>query len=114
MLGISKQFGIGIQTCTIVITILLLAPFLFTLQDAAAATVDLNWSLGTHHGTTTIGVGDTVKWTWTDVFPHTVSHQDPSPEFDSPLVAGIGTTFSHTFNNPGDFYYACNFHKPFL
>ena len=110
MLGISKQFGIGVQTCTIVITILLLAPFLFTLQDAAAATVDLDWRLPTHHGTTTIGVGDTVKWTWGDTLFHTVSHQDLTPEFDSGLLRGMGTTFSHTFNNPGSFDYFCRLH----
>jgi len=108
----SKQFRIVVQTCTIGITILFLAFFLFASQDAAAVTVNLSWSFGTHHGTTTIGVGDTVKWTWEDALSHTITHQDLNPVFDSGIL-GPGSTFSHTFNNPGEFYYACNVHGPF-
>ena len=112
ILNKSKQFGIVVQNCTIGMTILFLAFFLFAPQDASAETVNLSWSLGTHHGTTTIGVGDTVKWTWGDAFSHTVSHQVINPVFDSGVLAA-GSTFSHTFNNPGEFFYACDIHGSF-
>jgi len=112
ILNKSKQFRIVVQNCTIGMTILFLAFFLFSPHDASAETVNLSWSFGTHHGTTTIGVGDTVKWTWEDALSHTITHQDLNPVFDSGILPA-GSTFSHTFNNPGEFYYACNIHGPF-
>jgi len=109
MLGIAKQFGHNAKTCTIVITILLLAPLLFTLQDATATTFDLNWSLSVgDQGTTNIESGDTIRWTWTDASTHTVT--SATGGFDSGFLSGIGTTFSHTFTEAGDFPYNCNVH----
>ena len=66
--------------------------------------------MGTHHGTMTINQGDTVVWTWTDSFPHTVTHWAPTPTFDSGVLTGVGVQYALTFNTLGTFPYACFFH----
>lgn len=85
----------------------LLLLFLAAPQAAHAATIDLNWQIGTHHGITTIEVGDTVRWTWTDSFAHTVTS---TGNFDSGALTGNGTQYSFTFNSVGMFDYFCGVH----
>ena len=92
--------------------LLLCVSLLYPLQDISATTVNLDWKLNTHHGTTPINVGDTVQWNWADVFTHTVTHQDASPAFDSGAL-DAGSTFSYTFTEEGSFDYQCNIHGPF-
>lgn len=69
---------------------------------------------------TTISPGDTVVWSFDGTIqPHTTtacgaSCDDPtaSPLWDSGL-AGDGSTFEHTFTEPGTYLYYCQVH-PFL
>jgi plastocyanin len=64
-----------------------------------------------------INVGDTVVWTNKDSVPHTVtsgSGGQPDGKFDSspgfnPVLAPQ-KTFSHTFEEPGEFPYYCGLH----
>jgi hypothetical protein len=90
-----------------------LAPFLalFALGIAAHAqsTIDLDWGLGVQHGVSSIDVGDTVRWTWTDAASHSVLSTGvlfPS----SSVFSGVGTTYSHTFTSAGSFPYTCGVH----
>jgi len=92
--------------------LLLCVSLLYPLQDISATTVNLDWKLNTHHGTTPINVGDTVQWNWADLFTHTVTHQDASPVFDSGAL-GPGSTFSFTFTEEGSFDYQCDIHSFF-
>lgn len=92
-----------------------LLSFLFliiTMHLSAQITHDLNWEIGI--GTNidlTIDIGDTVRWTWTDGAPHTVTSFPGSTEtFNSGNLTGNGQTFSHTFTQEGSNPYRCVIH----
>jgi hypothetical protein len=74
------------------------------------ATFNLNWDVNVgNQGTTTIAVGDTVKWTWTDSATHSV--QAASSAFtSSSFKTGAGNTHSVTFMTAGSFMYYCGYH----
>ena len=55
-----------------------------------------------------VDVGTTITWTNYDSAAHTVS-SDAGDELDSPLF-GQNKTFSHTFDEPGEFSYHCRPH----
>lgn len=62
----------------------------------------------------TISVGESVTWTNKDVVPHTATSGNPGDEdlgatFRSSLLT-LGRTFTHTFNEPGEFIYFCEVH----
>ena len=61
----------------------------------------------------TVNVGDTVTWSNDDSAAHTVTSGTPTggPDgtFDSSLFMA-GTTFSHTFENAGEYNYFCMVH----
>ncbi|MCF8272715.1 MAG: T9SS type A sorting domain-containing protein [Flavobacteriaceae bacterium] len=90
--------------------LLLLVFFSFELQ--AQTTYNLDWEMGI--GTNinlTINIGDTVIWTWTDEFPHTVQSNVGSTEtFNSGTKTGIGSSYQHIFNMVGTNPYRCGFH----
>jgi len=79
----------------------------------AQTTFDLNWERFALSPATdlTIDVGDTVRWTWTDAFPHTVVSNVGSTEtFSSAILTGIGMTYSYTFTQVGVNPYFCDIH----
>ena len=88
------------------LTLLLLVPLAPAVT--IAATIDLDWSIGTHHGTVVITQGDTVRWTWQDNFAHTVTAN--GGQFNSGVLVGLGTQYSFTFNAAGAFPYFCGVH----
>jgi plastocyanin len=53
----------------------------------------------------TIKPGQTVTWVWDDEHPHTVTSD--TDLFDSGLLTGKGTKWSHKFDNAGNFPYYC-------
>jgi len=55
-----------------------------------------------------INTGDTVIWTNMDSVAHTVT-SDSGTELNSATLQ-TGSTYSHTFNNPGTFNYHCSIH----
>ncbi len=62
----------------------------------------------------TISAGESVTWTNKDVVPHTATSGNPGDDdlgslFQSSLL-GLGQTFTHTFNEPGEFIYFCEVH----
>ncbi len=62
----------------------------------------------------TIGVGESVTWTNMDLLPHTATSGDPGDGdrgsvFRSALL-GQGQTFTHSFNEAGEFVYYCEVH----
>src|SRR5262245_32588406 len=95
------------------------------LTPAYAATVTADVTMGSSSKTTdayapnpiNANVGDTVTWTNKDTQPHTVtsgSNGQPDGTFDSspdfnPLLAPQ-QTFSHTFEEAGEFPYYCALH----
>jgi plastocyanin len=60
----------------------------------------------------TIATGDTVQWKW-DAGPHSTTsaaaNGTPNGLWDSGIL-GVGSTFEHTFNTVGDFFYICTVH----
>lgn len=59
-------------------------------------------------GRTTIAPGTTVVWSNTDDVTHSVVSDDGSFAGSGPL--GPSSTFSYTFERPGDYGYHCRFH----
>lgn len=62
----------------------------------------------------TIHVGETVTWTNMDIVPHTATSGNPEDAdfgsvFQSALL-GINDSFTHTFDEPGEFIYFCETH----
>ncbi len=55
-----------------------------------------------------VDFGSTVTWTNNDKVGHTVT-SDKGGELDSPLFGRDGT-FSHTFDEPGEYWYHCEPH----
>lgn len=55
-----------------------------------------------------VDAGTTVTWTNYDNAGHTVT-SDGGDELDSPLL-GKNKTFSHTFDEPGEYWYHCTPH----
>lgn len=79
----------------------------------AQTTHDLIWerNFTSPDSDLTIETGDTVRWTWTDAFPHTVENNTGSTEtFNSGTLTGIGETYSYTFGVEGINPYFCGIH----
>ncbi len=62
----------------------------------------------------TIQVGESVTWTNQDIVPHTATSGNPGDAdlgsiFRSDFL-GQGGTFTHTFNDAGEFIYYCEVH----
>eukprot|EP00600_Ochromonadales_sp_CCMP1393_P001522 CAMPEP_0174989778 /NCGR_PEP_ID=MMETSP0004_2-20121128/20924_1 /TAXON_ID=420556 /ORGANISM="Ochromonas sp., Strain CCMP1393" /LENGTH=586 /DNA_ID=CAMNT_0016243251 /DNA_START=85 /DNA_END=1846 /DNA_ORIENTATION=- len=78
-----------------------------TTQPTTYTAARLDWYVTVgDQGTTTIAVGDTVKWTWTDSNAHTV--RSTAAGFNSgSMTSG---SFSYTFNTVGTFPYDCELH----
>ncbi len=87
---------------------------LTSLMATAQTTFDLDWFMGVSNANAsiTIGTGDTVRWTWTDALPHSVTSESGSQEnFDSGILTGNGTQFSYTFTQVGVNPYKCEVHS---
>jgi len=86
--------------------------FLGLFCAEAQTTYDLDWN--TSVGTSLdldIDVDDTVRWTWTDAFPHSVTSSVGSTEmFGNAIVSGEGTMFEYTFKVVGTNPYICGQH----
>ncbi len=72
-------------------------------------THEYNWSMSSTNQQITIGVGDTVTWTWGGG-THNLRSTGGVENFDSGYFPGPGPTFSYTFNNPGVTTYICDPH----
>lgn len=96
-------------------TIKLFFSALLTVSMATAQTTfDLDWFVGVpaNDVSITVGPGDTVRWTWTDEVPHSVTSESGSQEdFDSGILTGNGTQFSYTFTQIGVNDYKCDVHS---
>jgi halocyanin-like protein len=58
-----------------------------------------------------VSVGSTVRWDWTGHGgPHNVVSRGDGP-LDSELVAADGSTYEHTFEEPGTYLYSCKPHE---
>lgn len=86
----------------------LLALVLSLPAPAPAATIELSWGIGSHHGLVVIQEGDTVRWVWSDALPHNVTAT--TGLFVSPILVGVGQTFEFTFPTAGLHPYFCGVH----
>lgn len=90
--------------------------FIFSVTSffiSAQTTFDLDWEIGVNgpDASFTIETGDTMRWTWADANPHSVTSLAGSTEtFDSGLISGQGTQFSYTFLLEGTNDYQCDAH----
>jgi len=93
-------------------TRLLIVMLFGVLMVNAQTTHNQNWFAGIGASVDfTIDIGDTVKWTWTDALPHTVSSDVGSTEaFDSGTLTGVSQSFSYTFTVQGTNDYFCQIH----
>ena len=94
------------------ITLLMMA--LVVSITSAQTTFDLDWAVGINGSaaSVTIEPGDTVRWTWTDALPHSVTNESGSQEnFDSGILTGMGTQYSFTFTQVGINDYKCDVHS---
>lgn len=87
---------------------------LTTSKINAQQTYQLDWGFNINgaNASLTIEQGDTVEWTWIDTGQHNVVNTTNAVEtFDSGLLQGVGTTFSHTFTEIGVNDYECSPHN---
>ncbi len=80
---------------------------------SAQTTFDLDWAIGINGAaaSVTIEPGDSVRWTWTDTAPHSVTNDAGSQEnFDSGILTGMGQQFTFTFTQEGTNDYHCEVH----
>lgn len=92
---------------------LLFSSIFLSLSLFGQTTYNLDWHINFKSPASdlSIKVGDTVIWTWTDTFSHTVQNNTGSTEtFNSGVLNGVGTTFSHTFTSAGTNPYFCDVH----
>lgn len=84
------------------ITLLLV---LFSFQLLSAQHVfDINWGseINTVIANPIIEIGDTVRWTWTDSSPKSVTSTNEAVEsFDSGILSGQNKQYTYTFNQIG-------------
>jgi len=93
---------------------LFLLAALTATMASAQTTYDLDWYVGisNQNASVTIEPGDTVRWTWTDEVPHSVTSGSGSQEeFDSGILTGNGMQFSYTFTEVGVNDYKCDVHS---
>jgi len=74
-------------------------------SPVATTTVDLPKSYKFAPAAISVTAGDTVTWTNSDNFSHSVRI-----EGGEPLVMKPGEQVTHTFDAPGTFKYDCSFH----
>lgn len=81
------------------------------LTISAQTTFDIDWVVGAAPADLTIDQGDSVRWTWGDGLPHSVTSLPGSAEtFDSGIITGAGTEFLYTFTMVGTNPYQCDVH----
>ena len=72
--------------------------------------------INTTHVNLTVKVGTTVTWLHGDPVPHTVTAgtpENPTGEWDSGFL-NEGDSFTHTFNEVGEFPYFCTVHPSIM
>ena len=66
----------------------------------------------------TIQAGESVTWTNQDIVPHTATSGNPGDadlgEVFRSALFGQGGTFTHTFNDAGEFVYFCEVHPAMM
>ncbi|MGQ2982450.1 T9SS type A sorting domain-containing protein [Flavobacterium sp.] len=80
---------------------------------SAQTTHVVSWFMGVSsaQASKTINAGDTVKWTWDDSAPHTVTSIAGGAEtFNSGQLAGSNQEYSRVFTVVGSTNYRCNIH----
>lgn len=75
---------------------------------SAQGVFEIAWNQGINNtvASPTIALGDTVKWTWADASPKSVtSLSNGSEDFDSGTLKGLNSEYSHTFTKIGETEY---------
>ncbi len=66
----------------------------------------------------TISMGESVTWTNMDIVPHTATSGSPGDGDLGSVFRSArlprGETFTHTFDEPGEFVYFCEVHPGFM
>jgi len=105
-----------------ILSLLIFSVGFFFFDSFAVSNVNLDWEQGLQYdetglGTTTIEVGDSIEWTWSNNAPHNLVYyndggaDNPDPDFGFPTTtSGSGTSYSFTFDTPGTYEYHCTVH----
>ena len=94
-------------------TITALVFFLTCVHIHAQTTFDLDWEQGVNgaNASFTIEIDDSVRWTWANGSPHSVTSLEGSTEtFDSGVISGQNTEFTWQFTQEGENPYQCDIH----
>ncbi|MEL1246284.1 T9SS type A sorting domain-containing protein [Flavobacterium sp. DGU11] len=91
---------------------LLFALLLASAGMNAQTTHVISWFMGVSStaASKTINAGDTVKWTWDDSAPHTVTSTSGVETFNSGQLIGSNKEFSRVFTVVGATNYHCSIH----
>jgi plastocyanin len=99
----------------LLIPLAVLSPLVFAspaiAADASVSVIDFEFRMKE----VTVGVGETVTWTF-DAAGHTTTSDRGQPESwnSSSQTNPTGTSFQHTFENPGRYSYYCRPHQAFM
>ncbi|MCH2488826.1 MAG: T9SS type A sorting domain-containing protein [Flavobacteriales bacterium] len=91
----------------------IIATVLMVSAGYAQNTFELDWEQGVNGASAsfTVEIGDTVRWTWANGAPHSVTSQPGSAQvFDSGVITGMGTEYEVTFVTDGENTYLCEVH----
>lgn len=88
---------------------LILVAIFFSNTIYSQTTHQLNWNISSTNQQITIGVGDTVVWTWGSG-THNLRSTGGTETFDSGYFTGPGPQFSYTFTSAGITTYICDPH----
>ena len=88
---------------------LILVAIFFSNTIYSQTTHQLNWNISSTNQQITIGVGDTVVWTWGSG-THNLRSTGGTETFDSGYFTGPGPQFSYTFTSSGITTYICDPH----
>ena len=102
----SRSRWLGVRVVGAALALCLLTPVGSAFAQDAGPTVDMS-NLAFKPAIIHVPAGQSVTWTNSDPFQHTVTADDGS--FDSGLI-DAGATFSQEFDTPGVFQYFCQPH----
>ncbi|MCW4470875.1 T9SS type A sorting domain-containing protein [Flavobacterium sp. MFBS3-15] len=92
---------------------LLFVLLIASMSLSAQTTHVISWFMGVSsaQASKTVNAGDTVKWTWDDSAPHTVTSIAGGAEtFNSGQLTGSNQEYSRVFNVVGATNYRCSIH----
>eukprot|EP00897_Mesotaenium_endlicherianum_P005337 jgi/Mesen1/4831/ME000243S04013 len=111
----SSTMSLGGRTMQGCILLLAVAVLFLSAPSVAGSNIELPWYYGVTEAeaSATINATDTVVWTWSDDYEHSIYSEDGIFKGEGggeATASGRGFTYTHTFVNPGMYEYYCFYH----